>query len=81
MRSSNVALRLQESLLKEARRIAEAAGVALNQFIHVVAAEKLSALRTETLFRGRIERADVEKRSASWRRPVAVDLRFRTTRK
>ena len=35
MRKSNVALRLQVSLLDEARRVTEAEGVALNQFINV----------------------------------------------
>jgi hypothetical protein len=50
MRRSNVALRLQSSLLDEARRVSEAEGVALNQFINVAVAEKLSALRTEEYF-------------------------------
>jgi len=61
MRRSNVALRLQPSLLDEARRVAEAEGVALNQFINVAVAEKLSALRTEDYFRERAERGDVER--------------------
>ena len=47
MRKSNVALRLQPSLLVEARRVSESEGVALNQLINVAVAEKLSALRTE----------------------------------
>lgn len=59
MRRSNVALRLQESLLEEARRVAEVEGVALNQFINVAVAEKLSALRTEDYFRERAKRANV----------------------
>ncbi len=59
MRRSNVALRLQESLLDEARRVSEAEGVALNQFINVEVAEKLSALRTEEYFRERAGRSDV----------------------
>ena len=59
MRKSNVALRLQVSLLDEARRVTEAEGVALNQFINVAVAEKLSALRTEEHFRERAERGDV----------------------
>jgi hypothetical protein len=46
MRKSNFALRLQPSLLDEARQMAEAEGVALNQLINVAVAEKLSALRT-----------------------------------
>lgn len=53
MRKSNVALRLQTSLLQEARRVAQAEGVALNQFINVTVAEKLSALRIEEYFRER----------------------------
>jgi hypothetical protein len=61
MRRSNVALRLQESLLEEARRVSESEGVALNQFINVAVAEKLSALRTETYFRERGNRGDLTK--------------------
>jgi hypothetical protein len=60
MRRSNVALRLQASLLEEARRVSEGEGVALNQFINVAVAEKLSALRTEEYFRGRALRGNVE---------------------
>ena len=58
MRRSNVALRLQASILEEARRVSETEGVALNQFINVAVAEKLSALRTEEYFR---------ERGATWR--------------
>ena len=61
MRRNNVALRLQTSLLEESKRLAEAEGVALNQFINVAVAEKGSALRTEDYFRERGGRADVEK--------------------
>ena len=57
MRRSNAALRLQASLLDEVRRVAETEGVALNQFINVAAAEKLSAIRTGDYFRERAERA------------------------
>lgn len=59
MRKSNFALRLQQSLLDEARKVAEAEGVALNQFINVAVAEKLSALRTERYFLERAARADI----------------------
>ena len=59
MRRSNVALRLQESILEEARRVSETEGVALNQFINVAVAEKLSVLRTEEYFRERGQRGDV----------------------
>ena len=61
MRKSNFALRLQPSLLDEARRVADSEGVALNQLINVAVAEKLSALRTESYFQERIARADVAK--------------------
>jgi hypothetical protein len=60
MRKSNVALRLQPSLLNEARRLAKEEGVALNQLINVAVAEKLSALRTESYFRERAARGDVD---------------------
>ncbi|MGO8955488.1 MAG: toxin-antitoxin system HicB family antitoxin [Rhodomicrobium sp.] len=59
MRKSNFALRLQASLLDEARKVAEAEGVALNQLINVALAEKLSALRTEDYFKERAARADI----------------------
>ena len=61
MRKSNFALRLQPSLLEEARKLAEAEGVALNQLINVAVAEKLSALRTDDYFRERAARANIEK--------------------
>jgi hypothetical protein len=61
MRKSNFALRLQPSLLDEARKVAEAEGVALNQLINVAVAEKLSALRTETFFQERSARADIDR--------------------
>lgn len=58
MRRNNFALRLQPSLMAEARKLAESEGVALNQLINVALAEKLSALRTEEYFQERIRRAD-----------------------
>lgn len=61
MRKNNVALRLQVSLLDEARRVTQTEGVALNQFINVAVAEKLSALRTEEYFLERATRGDVGK--------------------
>jgi hypothetical protein len=56
---SNFALRLQPSLLAEARKVAEAEGVALNQLINVALAEKLSALRTASYFAERAARANI----------------------
>jgi hypothetical protein len=61
VRKSNVALRLQPSLLEEARKVSETEGVALNQFINVAVAEKISALRTEDYFRERASRAALPK--------------------
>ena len=61
MRKSNFALRLQPSLLDEARKVAETEGVALNQLINVAVAEKLSALRTDDYFRERAERGNIDK--------------------
>src|ERR1039457_2154755 len=61
VRRSNFALRLQPSLLDEARKLAEAEGVALNQLINVAVAEKISALRTEEYFTERARRADPAK--------------------
>jgi HicB family len=58
MRRSNFALRLQPSLMEEARKAAESEGVALNQLINVAVAEKVSALRTEEYFRARSRRAN-----------------------
>jgi hypothetical protein len=58
MRRSNFALRLQPSLMEEARLAAESEGVALNQLINVAVAEKVSALRTEEFFRERAGKAD-----------------------
>jgi len=81
MRKSNVALRLQTSLLEEAKRVAEAEGVALNQLINVAVAEKLSALRTEDYFRERSSLANIAKakrilkRAGKGRAPVASDER------
>ena len=59
MRKSNFALRLQPSLMAEARKVAEAEGVAVNQLINVAVAEKLSALRTEEYFSERAKRGSV----------------------
>jgi len=61
MRRSNFALRLQPSLLDEARKLAEEEGVAVNQLINVAVAEKLSALRTEAYFKERASRSDSKK--------------------
>lgn len=59
MKKSNFALRLQPSLMEEARRVASAEGVAMNQLINVAVAEKVSALRTEEYFATRAARGSV----------------------
>ena len=79
MKKSNFALRLQPSLMEEARRVAKAEGVAVNQLINVAVAEKLSALRTEEYFSERTRRGDVRKalrilkRAGAGQPPVAGD--------
>lgn len=59
MKEGSITLWLQPSLLAEARKAALEEGVALDQFVNVAVAEKLSALRTEAYFRERAERADI----------------------
>jgi hypothetical protein len=61
MKTSNFALRLQPSLMEEAKKIARAEGVAVNQLINVAVAEKVSALRTEEYFAERAARGDIRK--------------------
>jgi hypothetical protein len=68
MRRSNFALRLQPSLLDEARKLAQTEGVALNQLINVAVAEKLSALRTERYIADRAARANLPKAIAILKR-------------
>jgi hypothetical protein len=58
MRRSNFALRLQSSLMEEARKLADSEGVALNQLINVAVAEKISTLRTEQYFQERASRGN-----------------------
>jgi hypothetical protein len=47
--------------MDEARRVAKAEGVAVNQLINVAVAEKLSVLRTEEYFEERRARSNVKK--------------------
>jgi hypothetical protein len=61
MKKSNFALRLQQSLMEEAKKVAKAEGVAVNQLINVAVAEKVSALRTEDYFAERAARGDIKK--------------------
>ena len=59
MRASNFALRLQPTLLEEARAMARDEGVALNQLINVAVAEKLAVSRTLEFFANYTRGADV----------------------
>ena len=61
MKKSNFALRLQPSLMEEAKKVAKAEGVAVNQLINVAVAEKVSALRTEEYFAERARKGDIKK--------------------
>ncbi len=72
MRKSNFALRLQPSLLQEARKLAASEGVALNQLINLAVAEKVSALRTESYIAERAARANVSKNFKASRRQTAT---------
>jgi hypothetical protein len=54
-------LRLQPSLMEEARKVAKAEGVAVNQLINIAVAEKVSALRTEEYFAERAALGDLKK--------------------
>ena len=65
MRKSNFALRLQPSLWRRPASWPRRRVCALNQFINVAVAEKLSALRTESYFSERAARADI---------PSALDI-------
>lgn len=61
MKTSNFALRLQPTLMEEAKALAKAEGVALNQLINVALAEKLAAMRTLAFFERYTRDADVGK--------------------
>ena len=94
MKKSNFALRLQPSLMEEAKKVAKAEGVALNQLINVAVAEKVAVLRTEEFFAERAARGDIKKalrvlkRAGKGNPPIAGDelpattpLRRRATRR
>lgn len=61
MRRSNFALRLAPSLFEEARKVTQSEGIAMNQFINLAIAEKLSALRTEVYFQNRSSQSSIPK--------------------
>ena len=61
MKKGRFVLRLRPSLMEEARKVAKAEGVAVNQLINVAVAEKVSALRTEEYFAERAAKGDIKK--------------------
>jgi hypothetical protein len=87
MKKSNFALRLQPSLMEEAKKVAKAEGVAVNQLINVAVAEKVSALRTEEYFAQRAARGDISKallvlrRAGRGKDPIAGDELSATKRR
>jgi len=62
---TNYALRVPESLFAYARKVAEEEQVSMNQFFVMAIAEKVSALKTETYFRERQARGELDA-SDSW---------------
>ncbi|MBF0284439.1 MAG: hypothetical protein HQL51_08265 [Magnetococcales bacterium] len=58
---SQYALRLPDSLLDAARRLAKDENASMNQLFVTAIAEKISALDTEKLLRERAERGDLIK--------------------
>ena len=56
---TNYALRVPESLFAYARKVAEEDHVSMNQFFVMAIAEKVSALKTETYFRERQARGEL----------------------
>lgn len=56
---TNYALRVPESLFTYARKLAEEEHVSMNQFFVMAIAEKVSALKTETYFRERHSRGEL----------------------
>jgi hypothetical protein len=56
---TNYALRVPESLFAYARKVAEEEQVSMNQFFVMAIAEKVSALKTETYFRERQARGEL----------------------
>jgi hypothetical protein len=55
---SHYALELPEALLHEAQAVAQAAQIALDEFVRAAIAEKIAAARTAQSFRTRAARAD-----------------------
>jgi hypothetical protein len=61
MAQSNYPLRLQTSLLEEARQLAAEEGASVNQFINTAVAEKIASLRAWRQLRERAARGNLAK--------------------
>ena len=61
MTQSNYPLRLQTSLLEEARKLAAKDGASVNQFINTAVAEKIAAMKTLDYLRERGARGNLAK--------------------
>ena len=61
---SNYPLRLPESLMDDARGMAKAQGVSINQFLATVIAERVGELKALSHIRSRIARADLNQARA-----------------
>lgn len=61
---SNYPLRLPESLMEDARAMADAQGVSINQFLSTLIAERIGELKALRHVRARISRADSAKAMA-----------------
>lgn len=61
MAQSNYPLRLQSSLLEEARQLAAEEGASVNQFINTAVAEKIASLRAWRQLRQRAARGNLAK--------------------
>jgi uncharacterized protein (DUF1778 family) len=70
---STISLRLPDSLHKQIRKLAEADGISINQFISTAAAEKLAALMTIEYLEERAKRGSREKFEAALARLPDVE--------
>lgn len=61
---SNVPLRLPETLMEDAREMADAQGVSINQFLSTLIAERIGELKALRHVRTRMARADPKKAAA-----------------
>jgi len=61
---SNYPLRLPETLMDDARGLAKAEGVSINQFLATVIADRVGQLKALRHIQTRIERADTAKAQA-----------------